>query len=227
MPPLAFLAQHEHIRTMRGPLLVLFLLVAGCTPGTQAPDAKAGADAPGVASSGLPSAAANCTNRWSDEIGGPFHLTAQDGSPTTEANFKDRKTLVFFGFTNCADVCPITLYKLGKAMSLLPAGKTPPHTLFISVDPARDTPDALTQYIRSNGFPKDITGLTGTLEELEQVSKEFVAPFSRVEDAESSSGYVMSHSPLVYLMDEHWKLKTFFTDDQSPQDIAACLADIG
>src|SRR5262245_51363108 len=105
--------------------------VAGCTP-------TAGVDA-------------SCFNRSSKEIGGPFHLTSETGSPVTADSFKGRKTLVFFGFTHCPDICPATLYEIGTAMSLLPKNVKAPRTALISVDPARDTPEELARYIRSNG----------------------------------------------------------------------------
>ena len=165
-----------------------------------------------------------CFNRTSEKVGGPFALTSQQGTRVTEESFKGRKTLVFFGFTHCPDVCPQTLYAVGTAMRLLPKHVKPPHTVLISIDPARDTPEALAAYIASNGFPTDITGLTGTLEELDQVSKEFVAPFQRVEDSDSASGYQMEHSSILYLMDENWKLKTFFTPETRPETIAKCIA---
>jgi protein SCO1/2 len=203
------------------PISLFFLICAACSP-----SGPASGEA-GVTSSGLPTATQACMNRSSDAIGGPFHLTAQDGSPTTEDNFKGHKTLVFFGFTHCPDVCPVTMYTVGKAIDLLPPGKPAPKTVFISVDPERDTPEALAQYIKSNGFPKDIVGLTGTLDELKQVSEEFVAPFSREEDVDSASGYLVSHSSILYLMDENWKLRTFFTEGESAKDIAACLAALG
>ena len=166
----------------------------------------------------------SCFNRSSDKIGGPLSLTSHTGARVTEDSFKGRKTMVFFGFTHCPDVCPNTLYAVGTAMTMLPETVKPPRTAFISVDPARDTPEALAQYIASNGFPSDITGLTGTLEELEQVSKGFAAPFSRVEDSDSSSGYLMEHMAIVYLMDENWKLATFFPVGERPETMAKCIA---
>jgi protein SCO1 len=165
-----------------------------------------------------------CFNRKSDKIGGPFSLTSHTGARVTEDSFKGGQTLVFFGFTHCPDVCPQTLYTVGSAMTMLPENVKPPKTAFISVDPARDTPQALAQYIASNGFPSEIVGLTGTLEELEQVSKGFAAPFSRVEDADSSAGYLMEHMAIVYLMDENWKLASFFPVGERPEAIAKCIA---
>src|SRR5690606_42045887 len=100
------------------------------------------------------------------------------------------------------------LFRIGPAMSLLPERAEAPRTLLISIDPARDTPEALTQYIRSNGFPADITGLTGSLDELNQVSDAFAAPFSRVEATETVSGYNMNHSAIPHLSAENWQLGT-------------------
>jgi protein SCO1 len=165
-----------------------------------------------------------CFSRTSEKVGGPFSLTAHDGTPMTEDNFKGRKTLVFFGFTYCPDVCPVTLYSVGQAMKLLPKNVKPPRTVLISVDPARDTPEALSTYIRSNGFPDDITGLTGTIDELEAVAKGFGSSFSRIEDSDSATGYQVNHGTILYLMDENWKLETFFREGVRPETIAKCIA---
>lgn len=163
-----------------------------------------------------------CTNRSSDMIGGPFSLTSADGRQVTEQDFKGRKALVFFGYTYCPDICPITLFNVGKALQNLPADKRPA-TVFISVDPERDTPEKLAQYIRSNGFPEDITGLTGPVEALAAVNEAFATTFARGDADASAGGYLVSHSSILYLMDETWKLQTFFMQDDSPAAIAACL----
>jgi protein SCO1/2 len=169
------------------------------------------------------SANPNCFKRSSDKIGGPIQLTSHDGRTVTEKDFAGRKALVFFGYTYCPDICPITLYNVGKALADMPAEKRPA-TVFISVDPSRDTPEILTQYIRSNGFPKDIVGLTGTEEQLTAATKAFVTSFGRGDESESAGGYLVSHSSILYLMDENWKLQTFFMQDESAADIASCLA---
>jgi protein SCO1/2 len=204
-PQFAFERHHAHIAPMRSALLAILALgAAACSP--------------------VADVDPSCFNRTSDKIGGPLSLTSHTGARITEDSFKGRKTMVFFGFTHCPDVCPNTLYTVGTAMTMLPETVKPPRTAFISVDPARDTPEALAQYIASNGFPSDITGLTGTLEELELVSKGFAAPFSRVEDSDSSSGYLMEHMAIVYLMDENWKLATFFPVGERPESMAKCIA---
>lgn len=167
---------------------------------------------------------ASCFSRASKQIGGPFRLTSDAGTTVTEDNFKGSKSLVFFGYTHCPDVCPATLYEVGTAMTLLPKNVKAPKTVLISVDPARDTPDELGRYIKSNGFPSDIVGLTGTLDELQQAADAFAAPFGRDEDADSTSGYVVNHSAILYLMDENWKLATFFRPGERPEQMAKCIA---
>lgn len=165
-----------------------------------------------------------CSVQTTDKIGGPFTLTSNRGERMTEDSFKGRKTLVFFGYTFCPDYCPRTLSAIGTAMNLMPKGVKRPMTAFISVDPARDTPAALTTYIASNGFPSDIVGLSGTTDELEAVAKGFGTSFQREDDPGSATGYVMSHGTILYLMDESWKLLTFFTDGTRPSDMAKCIA---
>jgi protein SCO1 len=193
---------------MRTALLAIAALAAGaCSAGEK----HAGADA-------------SCFARTSDAIGGPISLITSTGARVTEENFKGHKTLVFFGFTHCPDTCPATLTKVGVAMTMLPKSVKAPETAFISVDPARDTPEALGLYIASNGFPTDIVGLTGSDDELEAVTKAFVAPYERVEDPDSNAGYFVNHSAILYLMDENWKLATFFQPDERPEEIANCIA---
>lgn len=185
-------------------------LAAACSP----------AVSDGTQATGGPSP--TCFKRSSEAVGGPFQLTSADGKAMTEADFKGRKALVFFGYTYCPDVCPLTLFNLGKALESVPADKRPT-TLFVSVDPDRDTPEKLKQYIASNGFPKDIVGLTGTQEQLTKMTDAFRTQFGRGE-SDGSSGYLVSHSSILYLMDRNWKLQTFFMEAESPADISSCLA---
>ena len=81
-------------------------------------------------------------------IGGRFTLISQDGRPLTDADFRGKNTLVFFGFTNCPDVCPLTLNNISRAMVLLGADANKIQPLFISVDPLRDTPNVLRKYLK-------------------------------------------------------------------------------
>jgi protein SCO1/2 len=189
--------------------VVCVVLAAACSP-PAGNAAMAGADP-------------NCFKRSSDMIGGPIQLTSHDGRAVTEKDFAGRKALVFFGYTYCPDICPITLYNVGKALSAMPEDKRPA-TVFVSVDPERDTPEKLAQYIRSNGFPADITGLTGTADQLSAATTAFKTSFGRGDPSDSAGGYLVSHSSILYLMDENWKLETFFMQDESAEDIGNCLA---
>jgi len=190
--------------------IACFALAAACSPAPAARNQTANGANP------------TCFKRSSEAIGGPFQLTSADGKAVTEADFKGRKALVFFGYTYCPDVCPVTLFNLGKAMESVAADKRPT-TLFVSVDPERDTPEKLTQYIASNGFPRDIIGLTGTPEQLTGITQAFKTQYGR-DEATGASGYLVSHSSILYLMDKDWKLQTFFMEGESPAEIAGCLS---
>lgn len=196
-------------------LAVTFLLSA-CGPNNDT--STAGAGTSGGASS--------CASRAYDNIGGPIALTDHTGSRVTQDTFKGRETLVYFGFTNCPDVCPFTLSVVGSAMDQLPEGVEKPRTLLISVDPEQDTPEALAQYVESNGFPKDLIGLTGTPEEIKSAADAFMTSYKKIETPDSSLGYTMDHLSILYLMDKDWKLKTFFTSEATPDEVAGCIAEL-
>ncbi len=170
---------------------------------------------------------ANCSTRAYEEIGGPFTLTNHLGERVTEEDFKGRPTLIYFGFTYCPDVCPSTLVGIANAYARLPEDVEPPQTLLITVDPERDTPEALAKYVASNSFPEGLVGLTGTPEEIKSVADEFFAGFEKIETPDSLAGYTMDHTSLLYLMDENWTLKTFFAEGNSnPEDMAMCLGQL-
>ncbi|MEM8920480.1 MAG: SCO family protein [Pseudomonadota bacterium] len=169
---------------------------------------------------------AGCATRSYAEIGGPFELVDHRGEAVTQAAYSDKDALVYFGFTYCPDVCPFTLYGVGRALEQLPDGVEPPRTLLVSVDPERDTPEAMAAYIKSSGFPEDIAGLTGEDEAIKAMATSFAASYSRIEDPDSTAGYTMDHTSILYLMDKDWKLKTFFTHDATPDAIASCLIEL-
>mgnify|MGYP001795434024 CR=1 FL=1 len=148
------------------------------------------------------------------------------GDTVTEADFKGKPSLVFFGLTYCPDICPATLVNIKNAYDRLPEGVEAPQTLFISVDPERDTPDALTRYLSLDAFTDNVVGLTGTPEQIRAVADEFIADYSRIEQPDSLADYTMDHTSLSYLMDENWELKTFFSDaNTGPDEMAACITE--
>lgn len=185
------------------------LALAACSP--EAPKTTAGGSVAG------------CETRAYAEIGGPISLIDHTGKSVTEADFKGMYSLVFFGFTYCPNICPATLVTIERALKRLPDGVSPPRTILISVDPERDTPEAMTDYISAKAFPDDIVGLTGPLEAVKAASGAFIAPFSKVSDPDSLADYTVDHSALIYLMDEDWNLKTFFDQSATAESIGNCL----
>ena len=158
-------------------------------------------------------------------LGGDFTLTATDGSAWRLSEHAGKPTVLFFGFTFCPDICPGTLVAVKRAYDALPEGVEAPQTLLITVDPERDTPEALAQYVSTAAFPDNLVGLTGTADEIAAAAEAFIAQYERIETPDSLTEYTMDHTSLLYLMDENWQLKTFFAEaDADPEYIAQCLA---
>jgi protein SCO1 len=151
-------------------------------------------------------------------IGGPFQLTDQNGKPRTDADFRGQYMLVFFGYTNCPDVCPTTLQTLTDAVASLgtKAGKVTP--VFITVDPERDTAKALKDYAAN--FTPRLVALTGSPAEIAAVAKEY-----RVYYAKSGEGpnYAMDHTALIYLMAPDGRYVTHYAPQATADDIAKDL----
>ena len=197
------------------------LAATACSPSAPPSDPAA---APATPRSG--GVKSGCLSRAYPEIGGPISLVSHTGETVTEDAFKGRPALIYFGFTYCPDVCPMTLVSIARAYKMLPEGMTPPQTLLISVDPERDTPETLAQYVTTAAFPDNLVGLTGTKEQVRAAADSFIADYSRIDDDSSTAGYTMDHTSLLYLMDADWKLKTFFTHEDTSETIAACLAEV-
>jgi len=199
-------------------LAALALLAAACSP----PASQETVAPAAVAQSG--GAQSSCLSRAYPEIGGPISLVSSTGARVTDADFKGKPALIYFGFTYCPDVCPMTLTSVAAAYRKLPQNVEPPQVLLISVDPARDTPEALATYVANKAFPAGLIGLTGTEEEIRAAADAFKADYSRVDQPESMAEYTMDHTSLLYLMDENWQLKTFFTHQDTADTIADCLS---
>ncbi|MEL6288515.1 MAG: SCO family protein [Pseudomonadota bacterium] len=131
-------------------------------------------------------------------IGGQFTMVRDDGATVTQADFKGKPLLIFFGFTFCPDVCPATLQVTSEALELLGPQADDLNAVFVSVDPERDTPEALTSYLAD--FDERITGLTGTKEQVAEIAKAWRVYYARVADPNSAGGYTMDHSAYLYLM---------------------------
>ena len=142
------------------------------------------------------------------QIGGPFLLLNGDGQPVTDADFKGKLMLVYFGYTFCPDVCPTELGLVAKALDqLTPEQRDKVAPIFITVDPERDTPQVIKSYVA--GFHPQLVGLTGTPEQIAAVEKSFHVYSAKVPGNDSSS-YTMDHSSILYLMGtdghylKHW-----------------------
>jgi protein SCO1/2 len=129
-----------------------------------------------------------------------FELTDHRGMVQTEEDFKGRWMLVFFGFTNCPDVCPTTLSEVAAVMEGLGDEAAMVQPIFITIDPERDTPTALAEYVPV--FDARIIGLTGTPEQIAATSETFPIFFERIEEATAPRGYTMGHTSHLFLFDK-------------------------
>jgi protein SCO1/2 len=145
-------------------------------------------------------------------VGGPFKLVDENGRPFTDEDLKGKPFLVFFGFTHCPDVCPTSLFELSEILRGLGPDANKISALFISVDPERDTPAVLKDYLSS--FDPHLRGLTGSPEAIAAAAKEYRAYYKKVplEDGD----YTMDHSALVYLMDKDGRFIAPFNIKQPP-----------
>lgn len=152
-------------------------------------------------------------------IGGPFKLVDQDGKTVTEADLKGKWHLVFFGYTHCPDTCPTALNDLALALDQLGPKKQSVGIVFITVDPERDTPAALKEYLAS--FDAPVIGLTGSPQEVAQAAKYYRVYYAKHPRADG--GYDMDHSAVIYVMDPQGRFTSTFTPDTSSDDIAKRL----
>jgi cytochrome oxidase Cu insertion factor (SCO1/SenC/PrrC family) len=153
-------------------------------------------------------------------IGGPFHLIDDKGHDVTDADYRGHWMLVFFGYTNCPDECPLTLQKMAAAFQNLGplADKLAP--LFVTVDPARDTPARLASYLEN--FDPRITGLTGSDEQIAAAAKAYRVYYSPAEH-EKSGADVVSHSTFLYLMNPAGKFGALLPSDVDAEKLSAAL----
>ena len=153
-------------------------------------------------------------------VGGPFTLTNQDGQVVDQSILKDKWTLVFFGFTYCPDYCPTTLGVLNAVQERMGDKAKDLQIVFVSIDPERDTPKLLKDYLSSDGFPDGVIGLTGTPEQTAQVAKAYRAFYQKVGEGE---GYTMNHSLTVYLMGPDGQFRSAVAHDLGPDKTAKLI----
>jgi protein SCO1/2 len=153
-------------------------------------------------------------------VGGPFQLVDQQGKAVDQTMLNGKWTLVFFGFTYCPDYCPTTLSMLRAVQDQLGDRAKDVQIVFISVDPARDTPQALADYLSSDGFPRGAIGLTGTPEQVAGAAKAYRAYYRKNGEGET---YTMDHSLTIYLMGPDGKFRSAIAHDLGPERAAQVI----
>jgi protein SCO1 len=131
-------------------------------------------------------------------VGGPFEVVDQDDHTVNDKTFLGRPSVILFGYTSCPDVCPTRLMDVSNWLKALGTLADKLNVMFISIDPERDTPTHLREFLSS--FDPRIRGLTGTTKQIAAVAKEFRVYYKRVEESDGS--YSMDHSGAIYLMDK-------------------------
>ena len=151
------------------------------------------------------------------DIGGAFQLVDQNGRPVDQSLLQGKWSAVFFGFTYCPDVCPATLQTLEAASSALGPAAEEMQVVFISVDPERDTPQALKEYVASFDIPGGMHALTGTPQQVDAAARAWRAYYrKRGEGAD----YTVDHFTSIYLMDPRGRFSRLVPHGSTPQKIA-------
>jgi cytochrome oxidase Cu insertion factor (SCO1/SenC/PrrC family) len=153
-------------------------------------------------------------------VGGPFTLTDHNGKRVTDQDFRGKYMLIFFGFTYCPDVCPTELGSIAAALDAMgPAGErvTP---VFVSVDPERDTPAALADYV--SRFHPRMVGLTGSAEQVAQAARAYRVYYAKVRPRDASD-YLMDHSSFIYFVGPDGRVRSLFRPETAPEAIAAAI----
>jgi protein SCO1/2 len=158
------------------------------------------------------------------KVGGPFDMVNQDGKPYTQENLKGKYSLVYFGFTHCPDICPEELDKMASMIDLVE--KDMPNAMipvFITCDPARDTPAVVKEYLAE--FHPKLVGLTGTWEQVKDVCKKYRVYFSTPPDVKPGQDYLVDHSIYFYLMDPEGDFVEAIGRQHSPGQAAKIILD--
>jgi len=148
-------------------------------------------------------------------IGGPFALVDDTGKPRTDADFRGRLMLIYFGYTHCPDACPTTLQDIADALAKLGPAADQVAPIFITIDPERDTVQYLKGYAEQ--FDAKFVALTGSPEQIATAAKSYRVYYRK---ATNQADYLMDHSSIVYLMGRDGKFLTHFTPDTTPDQMA-------
>jgi len=190
------------------PALLLLAALAGCS------------DKPSADSGQMMLTPAATTFKNSDVTGlayaRDFALNDQDGKPRTLADFKGKAVVIFFGYTHCPDVCPTTMAEMAEAMKQLGPDADRVQVLFVTLDPERDTPALLKQYVPA--FDPRFIGLSGSPEATAKVAKEFRVFYQKAPGKDAGS-YTLDHTAASYVFDPQGRVRLFVRHGQGPEPI--------
>ena len=145
-------------------------------------------------------------------------LVDHDGDGWTMARGSGRVRIIFFGYTMCADACPIAMSRIAQASRLLGTDSARLDAIFVSVDRERDTPAVLASYVKAFAFP--LTGLTGSKEAIDVFAANFGARYE-IERSDSAAGYLVSHTTTLFLVDGQGRIRNRYASTATPAEIAA------
>jgi protein SCO1/2 len=155
-------------------------------------------------------------------LGADFSLSNQHGGVTRLSDLRGDVVMMFFGYTHCPDICPATLFTMAQARKLLGADGERFQGVFITVDPERDTPERLREYV--GFFDPDFLALTGSEQDLTQVARDFGAAFEKGEKT-ADGGYLMGHTTFGYLIGPDGKVARLLPSTAPPEEIAKAARD--
>ena len=155
-------------------------------------------------------------------VGGPFTMVKHSGEAVTEKTFAGKPMLLFFGYTFCPDVCPTELQVMAEALRQLGDKGKDIQPIFVTIDPARDTPTVMAAYVAA--FGEQFVGLTGTPEQVKQIASAYRVFFQKVDNKDAPDAYLMDHSSIIYLMDGEGRFLKHFTYSTDPKALAEGLA---
>jgi protein SCO1/2 len=172
---------------------------------------------------GLPSVGG--TPQSAGAFGGSFQLTGADGESVSDRDFRGKWLLVYFGYTHCPDICPTTLAEISQTLDLLGPDAARVQPLFITIDPGRDTPQIVGDYVKA--FDDRIIGLAGTPGEIADVAKAYRVFYAKSEGADAAN-YLMEHTAFVYVMGPDGRYVTLLAplQGQTPEIMASRLREL-
>jgi cytochrome oxidase Cu insertion factor (SCO1/SenC/PrrC family) len=153
-------------------------------------------------------------------IGGPFALVDHTGKPRTDADFRGKLVVIYFGYTYCPDICPADLLAISQAVDMLGSAAQQVQPLFITVDPERDTVEHLADYV--SAFHRSLVGLTGAPDEIRKVATAYKAYYAKVESADRKD-YVVDHTAFIYLVGKDGQYLGFLPPSTMPERLGEVI----